>query len=79
MEWKIIENKLTATYQLDNFSEVIKKLSELAPIADEAEHHPDFNVFGYNKIRFELFTHDANAITAGDYNMAEKIDLLFAK
>lgn len=77
MDWKIVENRLTRTYKVDSFSAIIEKLNALADAANEMKHHPDFTVFEYNKIRFELWTHSANSVTAADYKMAEYIDTLF--
>ncbi len=77
MNWKVIENKLVATYKMPNFMTIIENINELAAHAEKESHHPDFTVFGYNKIRFELFTHDQNSVTAADYKMAEFIDGLF--
>jgi 4a-hydroxytetrahydrobiopterin dehydratase len=55
----------------------MSKLNELETFANENQHHPDFTVFEYNKIRFEIWTHSANSVTAADYKMAEYIDTLF--
>ena len=77
MSWKVIDNRLTRTYQLEHFTEIVSKLSVLVDIADKHNHHPDFTVFEYNKIRFELWTHYKNAMTDSDYKLAEEIDHLF--
>lgn len=77
MDWKVIDNRLVNTYKDDSFSSIIEKLTQLAKKADEQKHHPDFAVMDYNKIRFELWTHSANSVTAADYKMAEIIDTLF--
>lgn len=77
MNWKIIENRLTKVYTCKSFSDIIEKLNELSDHADKVNHHPDFTVFDYKKIRFELWTHDKNAVTAADYKMAEFIQVLF--
>lgn len=74
MDWKVIDNRLVKTYQDKSFTAIIKKLNLLAEKADEQKHHPDFSVLDYNKIRFELWTHSANSVTAADYKMAEIID-----
>ena len=77
MDWKVIDNRLVKTYKDKSFSSIIEKLNALAKIADEHKHHPDFSVLEYNKIKFELWTHTANTVTAADYKMAEIIDTLF--
>lgn len=80
MNWNIINNKLEKEFKLKSFSEIIEKLQSLSKIADELNHHPDFRVQNYNTILFTLCTHDKeNTITRKDYELAEKIDLLFEK
>lgn len=78
MTWKEENNTLTKTFELDSFSEIIKRLQSLSKICDEAEHHPDLEVYGYKNIRFKLTTHDAKKVTDKDYALAEEIDQLFA-
>ena len=78
MSWNLTNNKLVKEFKVDKFSTIIEKLNELKVIADKYAHHPDFKVFGYNKICFELSTHDANGVTEKDYTLAESIDVIFA-
>ena len=41
--------------------------------ADKMGHHPElFNV--YNKVKIDLTTHDADGISALDFELAQKID-----
>ena len=77
MSWKLKNDKLVKEFKVDKFSTIITNLNRLSLVADEQNHHPDFNVFGYNKIRFELCTHDANGVTKKDYSLAKSIDVIF--
>ncbi len=77
MNWKEEDSKLVRTYELKDFSAVINKLDEVARIANEMNHHPDFKVHGYNKISFELSTHDVNGVTEKDQELANKINNIF--
>ncbi len=79
MDWIEQHNRLVKTFTASGFSEIIAKLQDLSRFADAHNHHPDFTVFEYRKIQFELWTHSKNAVTAADYSMAEYIDTLFAK
>lgn len=79
MHWIEENNRLVKTFKESGFSEIIAKLQDVSDFADANNHHPDFTVFEYNKIRFELWTHAKNSVTAADYKMAEYIDTLFAK
>lgn len=78
MSWLIKNNKLEKEFVLNSFSEIIEKLKEVCIIADSLNHHPDFLVYDYKKIKFSLYTHDdGNKITEKDYILAERLDRVF--
>ncbi len=77
MTWKTSENKLVKIFECSSFSDIINRLDKLAKYADAQNHHPDFSVYDYKKIRFELWTHTKNTVTAADHEMAVFIDNLF--
>ena len=47
-----------------------------AGAAEDANHHPDILVHGWNKVRLTLTTHSAGKLTDNDRRMAERIDAL---
>ena len=47
MNWEIKNEKLTKTFILTGFNEVIDGLDAIRKIANELDHHPDFEVFDY--------------------------------
>ena len=77
MEWTEEENQLVKTFEMDSFSDIINRLDKVAEVANEMEHHPDFKVYGYKHIKFNLSTHDSNSITVKDHLLAKKIDEIF--
>jgi 4a-hydroxytetrahydrobiopterin dehydratase len=76
-EWKLNGNKLTKTITGISFSDVINKLNDVATEANAMSHHPDFTVFDYKNIRFELSSHSEGKVTQKDYDLALKIDEIF--
>lgn len=74
MAWTEENNRLIKEFKLESFSAITAALPKIAEVADSMDHHPDFEVFGYNKIRFSLNTHTSNSVTELDYQLAEKID-----
>jgi 4a-hydroxytetrahydrobiopterin dehydratase len=40
------------------------------------DHHPDLFVYGWNKLRITLSTHDQGGLTILDIQLAKKIDAL---
>ena len=78
MSWLINNNKLEKEFVLNSFSDIIEKLNETSIIADLLNHHPDFLVYDYKKIKFSLCTHDnGNKVTEKDYLLAERLDSIF--
>jgi 4a-hydroxytetrahydrobiopterin dehydratase len=43
-------------------------------VAESEQHHPDIFIYGWNKVRVMLTSHDAGGLTEKDFNMASKID-----
>ena len=73
--WTVVEGKLQKNFKFRDFVEAFGFISKVAIIADKMGHHPElFNV--YNKVRIDLTTHDANGISALDFELAQKIDKL---
>lgn len=78
MNWQENGNKLEKEFTLKSFSDIIEKLNQLTSIANKIDHHPDFSVYEFKKIKFGLCTHSAgNTLTSKDYMLAESIDSIF--
>ena len=59
-----------------DFAAAIQFVNRVAELAQEANHHPDILVHGWNKVRLELSTHSAGGLTAADFALAERIGAL---
>jgi 4a-hydroxytetrahydrobiopterin dehydratase len=51
-------------------------VNQVAGAAEEANHHPDILVHGWNKVRLTLTTHSEGKLTENDRAMAERIDAI---
>ena len=51
-------------------------VNQVADAAEEANHHPDILVHGWNKVRLTLTTHSEGKLTSNDHAMAERIDAI---
>ena len=49
-------------------------VNRVAEAAEEANHHPDILVHGWNKVRLSLTNHSAGGLTDADFEMATRID-----
>lgn len=74
--WEEKNNRLTKTFQFKNFIEAFGFMTRVAIVAEKMDHHPLWtNV--YNRVSFELSTHDAgDVVTELDHKLAKEIDQL---
>jgi 4a-hydroxytetrahydrobiopterin dehydratase len=73
MNWKILNNKLTISFEFKNQTALANFLLLVAKKADEVNHHPDATISKCSHLQLELFTHTANKITNLDKELAAAI------
>ena len=74
-KWSTNTGKLIKTFDFSNFKEALKFINQVGEVSERLNHHPKIiNV--YNKVFFELWTHDKNSITELDHKLANEIDKL---
>jgi 4a-hydroxytetrahydrobiopterin dehydratase len=61
---------------LADFAAAIALVDAVAGLAEEANHHPDILVHGWNKVRLTLSTHSEGGLTDADFALARRIDAL---
>ena len=72
--WTEQDDKLTRTIQFENFIEAFGFMTKVAIVAEKMNHHPNWSNV-YNKVSFELTTHDAgDKVTDKDRRLASAID-----
>ena len=59
-----------------DFAAAIALVNAVAGLAEEANHHPDILVHGWNKVRLTLSTHSEGGLTDADFALARSIDAL---
>lgn len=75
--WTVAERKLLKEYVFADFVEAFGFMASAALCAERRNHHPEWlNV--YNRVRVELSTHDADAITMFDVELARDFDRVAA-
>ncbi len=74
--WARDGNAIAREWKLADFAEAIAFVNSVAELAQEADHHPDILVHGWNKVRLELSTHSAGGLTDADLALARRIDAL---
>ena len=76
MEWNVIDGKLVKNVKFKTQTELAQFLLKIATCADEMNHHPDCKIHKAFQLEITLFTHDKNAITDIDHQLADKINSL---
>jgi len=74
-EWKLSTNGINRWISREVSTELGGIVSKIWDLAEEANHHPDI-ILGYKGISVDLLTHDKNAITIKDIDLANKIEIL---
>ena len=76
-EWRRGEGpSIERELEFADFAAAIAFLNRVAAAAEEANHHPDILVHGWNKVLLTLSTHSAGGLTGADCELAGQIDSL---
>jgi 4a-hydroxytetrahydrobiopterin dehydratase len=67
--WSVKDGKLHREYKFRDFSYAFGFMATAATAIEKRDHHPEW-CNAYNRVTVDLTTHDANAITAKDIELA---------
>ena len=74
--WSLSGKTIYREIAASTFVAAIGIVNSIAILAEVADHHPDILIYGWNKIRITLSTHDKGGLTIHDFELAKKIDKL---
>lgn len=57
-----------------DFAKALAFVNRVGAAAEEAGHHPDILLHGWNKVRLTLSTHSQGGLTQADFDLARTID-----
>lgn len=76
-KWTAEWNYLARVFVFDNFVQAVEFINIITPLAERMGHHPDLELYSYNKLKIKISTHDAgNIITQKDIDLAQQINEL---
>ena len=75
-QWQREGDEIVHERRFDDFAQAMEFVNRVAEAAEEANHHPDILVHGWNKVRLSLTNHSAGGLTEADFEMATRIDKL---
>jgi 4a-hydroxytetrahydrobiopterin dehydratase len=72
--WSREGSEIVREWKFKDFAEAIAFVNRVAEVAEQANHHPDILLHGWNKVRLSLTNHSAGGLTPVDFEMAERFD-----
>lgn len=74
--WSRDGDSIVREWTLPDFAAAIAFVERVAQLAEEANHHPDILLHGWNRVRLTLRTHSEGGLTEADFRLASRIDAL---
>jgi 4a-hydroxytetrahydrobiopterin dehydratase len=75
-DWQREGSEIVREWKFKDFAEAIAFVNRVADASEQANHHPDILLHGWNKVRLSLTNHSAGGLTDEDFEMAEQFDQL---
>jgi 4a-hydroxytetrahydrobiopterin dehydratase len=75
-KWTREGDEIVREWEFDDFTTALAFVNRVGDAAEEANHHPDILLHGWNKVRLSLTNHSAGGLTAVDFEMAGRFDEL---
>jgi 4a-hydroxytetrahydrobiopterin dehydratase len=72
--FKVIHKEL----EFENFKQALEFVNQVGELAESERHHPNIQIYSYNKVLIELTTHAIGGLSLNDFILAAKIDSLTA-
>jgi 4a-hydroxytetrahydrobiopterin dehydratase len=73
-EWERDGDEIVREWKFADFAAALAFVNRVAEAAEEANHHPDILLHGWNKVRLSLTNHSAGGLTPVDFEMAGRFD-----
>jgi len=75
--WKLATNKLTRTFEFQDFVASLSFINSLVAYFETVDHHPDVRI-AYGEVTFELTRYDVGGkVTDRDVEVAKKISSMY--
>ncbi len=74
LPWERENDEIVREWRFEDFVEAIAFVNQVAEVAEEANHHPDIFIHGWNKVKLSLSNHSGGGLTEMDFTMAERFD-----
>lgn len=75
-DWRREGDAIVLDRRFADFAAALAYVNCVGRLAEEADHHPDLLLHGYNRVRLTLSTHSEGGLTEADIALARRIDQL---
>lgn len=72
--WVRNDKEINRELVASNFAAALGIANAVGVIAEKNDHHPDILLYGWNKVKITLSTHDQGGLTELDFKVAKEID-----
>jgi len=76
LAWEREGDEIVREWRFEDFNEAVGFVNRVAEVAEDANHHPDILLHGWNKVKLSLTNHASGGLTEVDFTMAERFDSL---
>ena len=73
-DWTERDDTLVRDFEFSDFAAALAFVNRVGEVAEQADHHPDILLHGWNKVRLTLSTHSEGKVTGKDHGLAATID-----
>ncbi|MDX6667381.1 MAG: 4a-hydroxytetrahydrobiopterin dehydratase [Solirubrobacteraceae bacterium] len=73
-EWRREGDEILRDFKFADFAAAMAFVNRVADAAEEANHHPDILVHGWNKVRLSVTNHSEGGLTEADFKLASTVD-----
>ena len=71
--WSREGGAIIKEFENGDFKGSVEFVNRLTPLAEEMNHHPDLEI-SWDTVKVTITTHSEGGLTAGDFELAGKID-----
>ena len=76
LAWEREGDEIVREWRFEDFAEAVAFVNRVAELAEDANHHPDIFLHGWNKVKLSLTNHSAGGLTEADFAIAGRFDQL---
>jgi 4a-hydroxytetrahydrobiopterin dehydratase len=74
LPWEREGDEIVREWRFEDFVGAVEFVNRVAEAAEEANHHPDIFIHGWNKVKLSLSNRAAGGLTEMDFTMAARFD-----